>query len=398
MPAIRSFSPSDLNQREHRTRRIPPNLFAIVFGLTGLAEAWHAAGKILGIPAAVPDAIFIGAAAVWLVLVAGYAAQGLRQLASDLRDPVLAPFVPVATIPPMLLSAELSTAAFTAGRVLVVIFLTLTIAVGGWLIGQWIAGSLDQDRVHPGYFLPTVADGLVGASAAAAVHLHVLGEASFGIGIISWLLLGSNLLYRLFFRPMLPAALVPTLAIEVAPSAIAGFAYFALTGGAINFMARALGGYAVLMALAQLRFIPLYARLSFSPRILGLYLLARRAGSRHADVDHAHRPPGATGYAIAVITLITVLITAIAARTIIAIARVQFRPAPLPEAAQPRQQDGQPPARGANTTRWPPATVLYHFLRRLATLRMRLGSRVLTAGRLGKERSSRTLSTPLFER
>jgi hypothetical protein len=71
MPAIRSFSPSDLTHREHRTRRIPPNLFAIAFGLTGLAEAWHTAGKILGTSAAVPDVIFIVAAAVWLVVVAG---------------------------------------------------------------------------------------------------------------------------------------------------------------------------------------------------------------------------------------------------------------------------------------------------------------------------------------
>jgi hypothetical protein len=33
--------------------------------------------------------------------------------------------------------------------------------------------------VHPGYFLPTAAGGLIGASAAAAVHLQTLAEASF---------------------------------------------------------------------------------------------------------------------------------------------------------------------------------------------------------------------------
>jgi tellurite resistance protein len=58
--------------------------------------------------------------------------------------------------------------------------------------------------------------------------------------------------------------LVPTLAIELAPPAIAGTAYFALTAGKVDFIARALGGYAVLMALVQLRFVPLYARLRFS--------------------------------------------------------------------------------------------------------------------------------------
>jgi tellurite resistance protein len=33
---------------------------------------------------------------------------------------------------------------------------------------------------------------------------------SFGIGMVCWLVLGSVVLNRLFFRPNLPAALVPT--------------------------------------------------------------------------------------------------------------------------------------------------------------------------------------------
>ena len=40
---------------------------------------------------------------------------------------------------------------------LVVIFLIATIAAGGWLTGQWIAGDLSPDKDRPGYFLPTVA-------------------------------------------------------------------------------------------------------------------------------------------------------------------------------------------------------------------------------------------------
>jgi tellurite resistance protein len=67
-----------------------------------------------------------------------------------------------------------------------------------------------------------VAGGLAGADAAAKVHLHALAEASFGIGILCCLLFGSLLLNRLFFRPMLPPPLVPTLAIEFAPPVVAG--------------------------------------------------------------------------------------------------------------------------------------------------------------------------------
>ena len=67
----------------------------------------------------------------------------------------------------------------------------------------------------PGHFLPTAAGGLIGASAAAQVYLHALAEASFGVGAICWLLFASTILNRLFTRPALPNALVPTMAIEL---------------------------------------------------------------------------------------------------------------------------------------------------------------------------------------
>ena len=75
--------------------RVPPNLFAIALGIAGLTEAWHAAVPLLGTPQAIPDALSILDAALWLVLVGAYLAQGPRIVLADLRDPVLSPFVPV---------------------------------------------------------------------------------------------------------------------------------------------------------------------------------------------------------------------------------------------------------------------------------------------------------------
>ena len=316
-----------------RVRRIPPNLFGIAFGLSGLGEAWQAAGPILGTPGAVANAIYILAAGVWVVLVAAYVAQGPRRMLADLRDPVLTPFASMAAITPMILAAALATAAFTAGRILVIIFLAVTIGLGGWLTGQWIAGDLNANSLHPGYYLPTVAGGLVGADAAAEVHLHALAWASFGIGILCWVLVGSLLLNRLFLRPQLPPPLVPTLAIEFAPPVVAGVAYFTLTGGAVNFAAAALGGYAVLMALVQLRLVPLYARLRFSPGFWS-FTFSYAAGATYALLwISATKPAGARAYAAVVIALITALIAAIAARTVIATVRGQLLPQPPPPAA-----------------------------------------------------------------
>jgi tellurite resistance protein len=317
--------------------RVPPNLFGIAFGLVGLGGAWNAASRTLGVSPAVPDAIFLLAAVAWLVLIAGYAAQGPRQLLADLRHPVLAPFVSLAVIVPMILASALATVAFAAGRVLVIVFLAATIAAGGWLTGQWIVGDLGQDSAHPGYFLPTVAGGLIGATVAAQVHLHAIAEASFGIGIVCWLLLGSTILNRLFFRPALPAALVPTLA------TVAGAAYFALTGGATNVVARALGGYVVLMALVQLRLLPVYARLRFTPGFWAFTFSYAAACTDALLWISRERPPGATLYSAFIVLLITAFIAAIAARTVMAAARGQLLPKTAPSrAAAHRSTNPQP--------------------------------------------------------
>jgi tellurite resistance protein TehA-like permease len=53
--------------------------------------------------------------------------------------------------------------------------------------------------------------------------------------------LGSLILNRLFFTKALPTPLVPTLAIELVPRAVAGLAWFVINGGTIDVVARVLG-------------------------------------------------------------------------------------------------------------------------------------------------------------
>jgi tellurite resistance protein len=309
-------------------RRIPPSCFSIAFGLAGLAGAWHAAAPLLGTPRQIADALYALAAAVWLALILAYLAQGLRQVRADLRDSVVSPLVSLAVITPMLLATGLAPASLAAARALVIIFLILAIILGGWLTGQWIVGRIDQDAMHPGYFLPTVAGGLVGAYAAALVQLPGVAQASFGIGVVSWVLLNSVVLNRLFFRAMLPDALVPMLAVEVAPPVLAGFAYFEMTGGRLDFLARALGGYAVLMVIVQLRFIPLYVRLRFTPASWAFTFAYATVATDAVLWLSIARPPGAQAYVIAVLALITILVACVAARTIVAIGRREFFPGP----------------------------------------------------------------------
>ena len=47
------------------------------------------------------------------------------------------------------------------GRPLFDVLLALTVLCGSWFTGQWIYGPTNLDTFHPGYFLPTVAGGLL---------------------------------------------------------------------------------------------------------------------------------------------------------------------------------------------------------------------------------------------
>ena len=151
--------------------------------------------------------------------------------------------------------------------------------------------------------------------------------ASFGIGVICWVMLGSVIMNRLFTRPALPNALVPTLAIELGIPAVAGLAYFAVAGRTVSFVACALGGYAVLMTLVQVRLIPVYHRLSFTPGAWSFTFAYAAAAADALTWLAIKKPPASTGYAIAVIALLTAFVSWIAFRTVVLAVRGQLFPA-----------------------------------------------------------------------
>jgi tellurite resistance protein len=314
------------------TTRIPLNLFGVPFGLAGLGGSWLTIAGYGHTSTGVGNTILALAAAVWLVILLAYVRSVVRDRSTvvrDLLDPVTAPFAALVVITPMLLSAEgVYPHAHTAGRALLDVFLVLTVLLGAWFTGQWIYGPMDLDKFHPGFFLPTVAGGLVAAACAAEVGEHRLAETMFGLGMICWLVLGSIIMGRLLFRPLLPAALLPTLAIEVAPAAVASLAYFAIHGDRIDSVVAFLGGYGLLMVLAQMRLLPAYARLHFMPSTWAFTFSWAAVASVAMHWLNDTKPSGHVVYEYLVLAAITALIGAIAVRTVLAIGRGQLLPHP----------------------------------------------------------------------
>ncbi|MEE4545901.1 TDT family transporter [Streptomyces sp. V4-01] len=315
--------------------RLTPNLFGIGFGVAGLAQAWTAAADSVHAPAWPSYVLWILAAAIWLFTLIAYArnvaAQG--RLRAELPDPVLGPFTALIAIVPMLLGVALAPHARSAGEAVYAAGLVLTVLMGGWLTGVWIRADTKLPQWHPGYFLPTVAGGLIAANGSAALGWTTLAHVMFGYGLICWFVLGSILLVRLFTQPMLPPPLLPTIAIEVAPPVVAGNAWFAINSGRLDLGAEILGGYALLMVLVQLSMAGTYRRAPFGPGYWAFafsYAAALTDGIHWLDAEHVD---GRRALTYLLLALATLALAALAARTLLGLRRRTFLPrVPAPAA------------------------------------------------------------------
>jgi tellurite resistance protein len=312
--------------------RFPPTLFGIPFGLAGLAGVWHQMAGFYGTPGAVSDVLFIAAAGCWLLLVfavMGSLIRAPRAILAELRDPVLSPFWSLPSIVGMVLAIGLEPYAHGAAKVAFVVFFTATILFGGLIMGEWIIMRLDQGEFHPGYVLPTVAGSLVAAGGAGEFGLRGLGWLIFGMGIVSWLVFTSLTLDRLLLAEMVPAPLVPSVTFEAAPAALAGSAYFDLHGLVPDAVSYGIAGYLVMQVLVQLRMLPVYRRLKFSPEFWSFTFPWSAIGAVALTWIHIERPAGGAAYSVLILAAASLLTGAIAARSLVAVARGQFLPRPL---------------------------------------------------------------------
>jgi tellurite resistance protein len=326
-----------MNLRMSPARRVPPNFFGFGFGLAGLCETWRITEFYGHAPAGVGDALAVLSALAWLTVLLGYLRFVIADrpaLRQDLADPVVAPFLSLAFITPMLL-AVLGVVPYAPqpGKLLFDIFLALTVLLGSWLTGQWICGPLQLDKFHPGYILPTVAGGLLGSDGAALVGQHRIADVMFGFGALSGIITVSIILGRLYLRPLPPTPLLPTLAILVAPPAVATLAWFDNHGDRIDVMITFLTGFGTLMVLAQVRLLAVYRRLPFMPSTWSFAFAWSAVASAGMHWLNDTRPAGYLAEEYILLAADSILVIAIAARTVTALYR--HRLLPQADAARP---------------------------------------------------------------
>ena len=238
---------------------VPAAFFGMVLGLAGLGNAWRAAHEAWQTPALIGEALMALGAIVWAVLVVLFVLKWIFARTEALAEafhPIQCCFIGLAGVSTTLIALAALPYSRPAAQILFWAGATFTLAFAVWRTGLLWQGARDHGATTPVLYLPTVAGGFVTAAAAAALGYPELGQFAFGGALFSWFAIESVLLHRLYTHVTLPAALRPTLGIQLAPPTVGAVAYLAVNGGAPDLAAHALIGYGLLQALLMLRLLP----------------------------------------------------------------------------------------------------------------------------------------------
>jgi tellurite resistance protein len=312
---------------------LPVSVFATVMGIGGASLAWQHAAATLEVSPIPGRVLAWTALAAFATVSIAYATKTIRYPAAvrrEWRHPVMLAFAATIPVSTLILAAALlgpsrplSTALWWPGAVAQLV-LTL------YVLRVWIADPrFEPGHVHPAWFIPVVGNLVV----PLAGTTHAPADISwffFAVGLGYWIALLPIVLNRLFLHGPLPPRLAPTLAILIAPPAVAYLAWLHLGGAVTDPAARILLHLATFQALLLATQAGALRKLPFT---LSAWAYTFPLAALTSALLTAARP-SAAGYRIAAVltlTVLSLLVTALTVRTLVAARRRQLcRPEPLP--------------------------------------------------------------------
>lgn len=308
-----------------RLAHFPVALFSSVMGLGGTALAWRRAAEVWGLPEW-PFLVFLVAALVAFVVVGSlYVVKWVRHGAAaraELRHPIRLAFVPTITVAILILATALSTVANEVATVLWWVGAVGHLAATVLVLSAWFGrADLLAGHVTPAWFIPIVGN-VVTPLAAPAVGSVEVGWFAFGVGMIFWLALLPLLMQRVLTHDQpLPVKLLPTLAIFIAPPAVAMLSWQSLTQAGADPLSHVLYGSAMFFVLLVLAQVGRLRRIPFAvPYWAYTFPFAAATVAAIAMADAA----GSTGYHVigaVLLTMTTALVAVVSTLTVRAASR-----------------------------------------------------------------------------
>lgn len=249
-----------------RLENFPITFFAVMMGLLGLTLSIAAAETAAGSSGGLSQFVLGAAVAVFAVLAAFYALKLIRHPAAvraEWNHPVRIAFFPTISISLLLLGTALAPRMPDTSFVVWSIGLVAQGILSLSVIANWIGHRTFQPlHLSPAWFIPAVGNVLV-PIAGVGFGATELSWLFFSAGILFWIVLLTLVMNRLIFHDPLPARLMPTLVILIAPPAVAFVAWVRLTGD-VDAFARVLLNTGYVFALIVLTQAPRFFRLPFA--------------------------------------------------------------------------------------------------------------------------------------
>ena len=308
-----------------RLEYFPVALFGAVMGLAGLSVAWRLAAGGYGAPAWVADAVAVVAVIAFVSVTAAYVVKVFAApdaFRAEFRHPITGNLFGTIPISLLLLPIVIAPVSLRLAQTMWVFGATAMLGFAWLVIDRWMSDRQQVAHATPAWIVPVV--GLLDvplALPALGLGLHGLMVACLAIGLFFAVPLFTLIFSRLLFEPPMPDALQPTLLILVAPSAV-GFSTYLATTGSVDVFAEALYAltlFLLTVLLGRLRLVVRCCPFRVSWWAVSFPLAASAVSAlRFAEA----RPAAVTDIiAYGLLALASLVIAALAARTLVGLAR-----------------------------------------------------------------------------
>ena len=215
-------------------KNLPVSLFAAVMGLAGLTLAWRGATNLLGADPAIATGFGMLSVLAFLAVGLGYLAKFTKYpdaVRAEFVHPVVGNFFGSMTISFLLLSSVLAEWSETLHQLVWSIGTIATLVISYVVVSRVLKGMTSPANVVPGWLIPGVAtlDITVTGATMPMAWAPQVNLIALAIGTVVAVVFFTMIVSRLIHGEPLPAGMIPSLVVLMAPFEVGFLAYTAIT-------------------------------------------------------------------------------------------------------------------------------------------------------------------------
>jgi len=218
---------------QNRLRHFSVSFFSIILGLSGLTIVLEKMAGLLGSSYVLPKIMLGFTVAVFLTIALFFLYRMVKypeEVKKEFTNSIKYNFFSTISIGLLLLSAAFLAYDMRVSKLLWIVGASLHLYFTYKTLSFWMFHKEHSfTSFNPIWFIPVVGNLLIPVAGTA----HFGNEISwffFSIGMVFWAMLFATFMYRIIFHEALPDKIVPSLAILIAPPAIAFISYVKLIG------------------------------------------------------------------------------------------------------------------------------------------------------------------------